>query len=98
MLVSTDKVETRSPARPETDGFRLGSILGATLNPAIIPPAVSFPILFTNLDTYSQVAGCTPEKIVSQFARLECLNHHGFSGSRLHLRHAASFIRRLNPG
>jgi hypothetical protein len=51
-----------------------GRILNTTLNPTIIFPSVVSANLFANLDTYSQVAGCTPDKIVSQCARLSRLN------------------------
>src|SRR3954447_6233484 len=72
---------------------KCGRILNTTLNPTIIFPSVVSANLFANLDTYSQVAGCTPDKIVSQCARLSRLNpDNGFSDWCVPLRHAASFI------
>ena len=65
--------ERGNTASPQATGS--ARFLSTTLNPIIIFPRAVSAKLFANLDTYSQVAGCTPEKLVSQFAGLERLNH-----------------------
>lgn len=74
-----------------------GRILSATLNPVIILSWVLKSVLFTKLPTYSQVACCTPSKIVSDCRRSPSLTLGLIVCHCIRFRHAASFIPRLNP-